>query len=440
MQDESIPFEETNMPIPNVDAGFDHNKDGARKKRRLKRIVCPFCCQPVLAEIGKPCPNGDVVKDEVGTERKLCISNARGIPLPDEVFTHRLFPIIIDGAPSSGKTHYLTVLQRTLRNNPHLWKCDDGCERWEILPIDYKFNQAASIESPDGGNPFRLNEKRLYEDHWTLESTKKDDEHPPLLISATYRRGLDHLFEEPYPLSAHKILISITDTAGEHSELGGLKEEERNYCSAKIICGRIFVTESNSERGIKDTEKTITKITDIASTRRFKKKVPLAFCVTKLDVRMDFNDIFAGSSVDGICGTDVSIEGKVALMDIQRRADRLRELICPGESSIENARGRQLVSLIDKFSYSMLFPVSALGFEPFVKDSKTGGVVQDSGAKKIKDTYPQPRFILDPLLWILWQHGLFGGVWSRSSDGGCAQRIKSIFSNVIAKNREGGVK
>ena len=37
MQDESIPFEETKMPIPNVDAGFDHNKDGAGKKRRLKR-------------------------------------------------------------------------------------------------------------------------------------------------------------------------------------------------------------------------------------------------------------------------------------------------------------------------------------------------------------------------------------------------------------------
>jgi len=65
----------------------------------------------------------------------------------------------------------------------------------------------------------------------------------------------------------------------------------------------------------------------------------------------------------------------------------------------------------DSFKYHSFFAVSALGYDQFKTDAD-GKLVQDSttGAISLKNV-PKPIRVLDPLLWILWQHGKLGGTW-----------------------------
>lgn len=322
-----------------------------------KKIICPFCYREAFTEPGKTCPHDN------------CLSNRRGIPLPGEVFTHELFPIVVVGAPSSGKTHFLTVLQHLLRRDS-FWP-----EFWQWKAVDYLMDQSAELETEDG-NPFRYWEKILYENRQTLPSTQKEGDHPPLLLSVSFDRSLRHFFHEPR--RKRDLLIAFTDTAGEHSQGGGLLKFEENYAAAKVARG-IVVFLDVGELGNPHLAGTV--VSDLRRGRR--SSVPLALCMSKLDMLSD-------EVVNSFRDSDLSVEGKVMLCDIVSRSDAVKQLI-GGTELVNNVTG--------SFKYTSFFAVSALGIKPF----------ESSGVLK-KEEFLQPRFVLDPLLWLLWQHGYIGGV------------------------------
>ena len=63
------------------------------------------------------------------------------------------------------------------------------------------------------------------------------------------------------------------------------------------------------------------------------------------------------------------------------------------------------------FDYLAFFGISALGIDPFVMESGKRKVLTVSGKQgfKLKEEFPQPLHVLDPFMWILWQHGLLDG-------------------------------
>ena len=323
-----------------------------------KKIICPFCYREAFTEPGKTCPHDN------------CLSNRRGIPLQGEVFTHELFPIVVVGAPSSGKTHFLTVLRHLLSSN-NFWP-----DFWQWKAVDYRMDQSVELETEDG-NPFRYWEKILYNDHQMLPSTQKDVDHPPLLLSVSFNRSLRNLFHEPY--RKRDLLIAFTDTAGEHSLGGRLLKFEENYAAATVARG-IVVFLDVGELGNPHLAGTV--VSDLRRGRR--SSVPLALCMSKLDMLKDYFETFHD--------TDKSVEGKAMLCDIGNNSDAVQHLI-GGTELVNNVTG--------SFKYTSFFAVSALGMEPF----ESPGIL-----KKEMEKDWQPRCVLDPLLWLLWQHGYIGGV------------------------------
>lgn len=325
-----------------------------------RKITCPFCYREVSAETGKPCPLDN------------CLSNRRSIPLPGEAFTHELFPIVVVGAPSSGKTHFLTVLQHILRRDS-FWP-----EFWQWKAVDYLMDQSAEPETEEG-NPFRYREKVLFEDRQTLPSTQKDVDHPPLLLSLSFDRSLRHFFHEPR--RKRDLLIAFTDTAGEHSQGGGLLKFEENYAAAKAARGLVVFLDVE-ELGNPHLAGTV--VSDLR--RGGRSSVPLALCVSKLDM--------LPGDVNQFHDSDRSVEGKVMLCDIANNSDAVQALI-GGTELVNNIKG--------SFRYTSFFAASALGIDPF----------ESLGVLKVG--FPQPRCVLDPLLWLLWQHGYVGGIDKRKA-------------------------
>ena len=126
-----------------------------------KKIQCPFCYKWRRIARGKTCSNPD------------CMAHKYSAAIPEEAFTHKLFPIVIAGASSSGKTHFLTALLHRLRES--FWK-----EYWQLNPIDYNFGPAGG--KPSETNPYCRNDLTLFTDRQTLSSTQAIGPHPPLLL------------------------------------------------------------------------------------------------------------------------------------------------------------------------------------------------------------------------------------------------------------------
>jgi len=102
--------------------------------------------------------------------------------------------------------------------------------------------------------------------------------------------------------------------------------------------------------------------------------------------------------------TDLSIPGRLMLPDIENNSRAVRIWMTG------NAMHSTAQNVESSFRYHAFFASSALGVNPFKLDSN-GAPSRDisTGATILKGP-PSPLRVLDPLLWILWQHGKLGGL------------------------------
>lgn len=356
----------------------------------VKSVVCPFCYTQIKAKVGHPCPN------------ESCYSHRRGIPLPDEVFTHELFSIAIVGPASSGKSHYLAALKHSLVDEAFWGRGDKRGGYWNWSFVTYYNPDNADNQSVD--NPYIRYEENLYGDgvHITLDSTKRDDEHPPLLLSLKYLHPISRMFDEPR-FRKKSLLVAITDTAGEHSHRESAGALEDNYpVLKKLIRGFIVMLSPKAELCSSEAANVVLSWIKGSSD---KVDLPIALCLSKIDELSHEEGPKGWAWLNAEkYNTDLSVSGRLRLHDIKNHS-----LDISGWMK-RNALRSTALNVESSFKYHAFFASSALGRDPFQTDPSTGLPLHDSaGAMKLKGV-PSPLRVLDPLLWILWQHGKLGGL------------------------------
>lgn len=359
---------------PSADSSQTENSNSASSKRK-KTIICPFCYR-----------EQKVVKNSICTNQE-CYSYKKGIILPDEVFTHELFPIVIVGATGSGKSHFLATLKHRLVNET-LWE-----DYWRWSFVSYYNPNNRDKQQLD--NPFINYEIQLYENNKTLYTTQAAGDHPPLLLSLKYRHPIKHIFQEPYLLKKN-LLIAFTDTAGEHSQNESVAALEENYPALKLAKGIIVMVDPNELES--ETSPANTVISSFKGSSP-KSKTPFALCLTKLDKFSHLTDLEIQGWLDSKnSNTKINTSGFLHLSNIERNSREISDWLEKKKNSLND-----LIQNVNKvYKYSAFFAVSALGVDPFKEDNK------EESSKSLRGK-PSPLRVLDPLLWILWQHGKLNG-------------------------------
>lgn len=372
----SVSASSTMAQKPSEDSGTDG-----------KMVVCPFCYTRIKGKMGMPCTNDK------------CYSHRREIPLPAEVFTHELFPIAIVGASSSGKSHYLAALKHSLVNESFWGRGDRNGGYWNWSFVTYYNPDNADNQSAD--NPYIRYEDNLYSRKVTLESTKRDDEHPPLLLSLEYLHPIRRMFDEPR-FRKKSLLVAITDTAGEHSHSESIGALEDNYPVLKKLIKGVIVMVDPKEL---NSSGAANAVLSWFKRKRGKANLPIALCLSKIDELshdqevspVNWNWLDAKNS-----NTDLTISGRLVLPDIERNSLAVRKWM------FGNAMHTTAQNIESSFRYHAFFASSALGVEPFKLNTDGRPLFDSSGAMMLRGE-PKPLRVLDPLLWILWQHGKLGG-------------------------------
>ena len=353
-----------------------------------KNAVCPFCYTEQMLEEGKKCPNDN------------CYSHLHDIPIPLEVFTHKLFPIAIVGASSSGKSHFLAALKHCLVNEG-FWGEGNENGYWKWSFVEY-FNPA-NKDNTDLDNPYITYEENLYINHRTLDSTRRDDEHPPMLLSLEYLNPLQRMFNDPLVFKK-SLLVAITDTAGEHVQGGSIGALDINYpVLQKMVKGAIVIVDPKEARG----EGTVSVNSVLAWFKRGneKSRIPIAFCMSKIDELAKGNETIPPDWLDERFNTNIDNIGQLFLPDIENNSNAVYEWMM-GRSFLKPTAE----DLKNSFRYHAFFATTALGIDPFALDWNGKPKVDSSGgAFVLKNGSPKPLRVLDPLMWILWQHGQLGG-------------------------------
>lgn len=321
--------------------------------------------------------------------------------MPDEVFTHELFSIAIVGAASSGKSHYLAALKHSLVNEAFWGRGDKRGGYWNWSFVTYYNPDNSDNQSVD--NPYIRYEDNLYGSNITLDSTKRDDEHPPLLLSLEYLHPISRMFEEPR-FRKKSLLVAITDTAGEHSHSESVGALEENYpVLKKLIKGIIVMLDPKELR----SSGAANVVLSWFKRNRGKVNLPIALCLSKID-ELSRNRESCPANWDWLdaknSNTDLSVPGRLILPDIERNSLAVRRWMS-GNTMHSTAQNVE-----SSFRYHAFFASSALGVEPFKLDSDGAPSRDVSTGATLLNGDPKPLRVLDPLLWILWQHGKLGGL------------------------------
>lgn len=330
--------------------------------------------------------------------RPECESNKRKIPLPKEVFDHEVFPVAIVGASSSGKTYYLTALMNEFVENP-IW---DG-DYWRLEMVHY----ANDMEHESIDNRFVEHWRALFRNRTPLRNTQTNEYLSPLLLSVEYfRRGSKNwLFREP--LLKRKQLLVFHDVPGEfttsddarmaltsrYGVLGAAKgiivlvePKELPLLRAELV-GRHKIPNMPGGGFAQDA------IKGLRVAKQHRK--PVAVCLSKADLFLDIPSVVEQDShLAQYKQTADGEAGCLQLNDIAEVSSYVRNIF-------ERFDGDDILSLLDKsFHYSSLFAVSSLG----------EGVVDSFSNSFKRDARIRPLRVMDPILWMLWQHGLLNGV------------------------------
>ncbi len=154
---------------------------------------------------------------------------------------------------------------------------------------------------------------------------------------------------------------------------------------------------------------TLQSVLSIAEIRKAMKRKPVAVCLTKTDAlcavdKLDPQDVLA--SPQDIVGRSAEDEGRIKLVDLRDLSEATEAYLAEMDNDAGFRDGRPAHDGISGsasfFKYRAFFATDALGAAIQTARLTAEGNRMFTGL-------PVPRRILDPLLWVLWQHGLVGG-------------------------------
>ena len=378
----------------------------------MREITCPFC----LSTIKVAAPAKGPFPDQYCGR---CESR-----VPEEALYSELLPIAVVGPSRSGKTHFLTVMAHQLLEDV-------------VWPSYWMASRIVRVRRPDGDDESR-NSFATSDDHFlNCEERLYPQAGAGVILPQTERRGESRLplslvvhlsFERPSsfwgrePYGRRNVLLTFTDTAGEdltHTGWGGIVEKYPvlETGRAKAIMALVDPAELTSIRddivanpileqrfadvGVElKVQATMASVLSIPQIRKMR-RVPLAVCLTKTDGLAQLgqfgDDNPMATPRNALSGVRDSSLGSVNLSAVCELSDAVRRFLVSKDRDGDD----KIARAASNFRYHSFFAVDALGAA--IKSVETV-----EGQRLMRGT-PSPRRVLDPLLWILWQHGYVGG-------------------------------
>lgn len=387
-----------------------------------KNIVCPFCFADCTVDVPEKSSNPFPVQ-----YCGRCHSQ-----IPADSLGCRLFPIAVVGPSGSGKTHFLTVLAHLLCEGA-LWPT-----YWTATRVIRRSDPGAEGRSSAGSDDeFVTWEEKLYPQKSAsgtilAQTDQRSETAPPLslVIHLSYEsKSLANRVKEPY--RKKDILLAFTDTAGEDLTHMGWDAVARKYpiFGRRLAEGLIALVNPTQLSAVKDecnsgnpvlkgkyeqsglvlsAFATLQSVLSIPEVRKSMKRKPLAVCLTKTDAlvaldKLDPQDYLAGTQ-DIVC-REPADEGRIRLSELKDLSSATATFMAEmdGDSGFQEGRAAAdgIAGSASLFKYRAFFATDALGSA--IQTARRVG----SGARMFSGR-PVPRRVLDPLLWILWQHGLVG--------------------------------
>lgn len=363
----------------------------------MKKFTCPYCygehtvktcemrCSYNVRGTKDTCYKG-IVKDAKGNipdkykescmkcthARKSLFCPVHGNEIPMDCTHTDGAPIALIGAKASGKSNYIAVLIREIRNK---------------MPMPYSctLNTTANQETVDTYRDvyeYPLTNKRV------VDATNTMDVVPPLI----------------YPLAFNKtkknVLLTFYDTAGENLDKSDRMDVMNQYIpnSKGIILlldplqvpairdqlvGKMKLPAQNS-----DTSEILSRVVSIIRNIKNLKPnqnidIPIALAFTKIDALEQFGIIGPGDCLAR--ESEHITRGAYVLSEHESTKYEM-------EGILGQYVGNEVLAMLENFKSWAIFGLSALGSIPDDKNNITAGDIR-------------PRRVLDPLLWILAERG-----------------------------------
>jgi len=368
------------------------------------KFTCPYCYAEhdikdcglkcsynIIGNADKKCKFG-IVKydDQFGNDwiplahKKKCINckeaaqslfcNERWKEIPREFLDMRSLPIALLGAKASGKSNYIGVLINEIRKKM-------------TSPFNCSLSMTCSQESKQAYND--LYYRPLYEAGYAVQATDLG-EIPPLIFPLRFMDTKNRI--------VNMAALTFYDTAGENLNDKKVMHEFNRYITNAhgiiLLLDPLQVPKIRkmlSDKGFNALPAQNTEIYDVLSIiidviRSVKNlkgqiQIPLALVFTKIDVLEQYNILPEDSCLKE--ESDHIKRGAFMKPDFENTNIQMKDLI-------DNWLDADLLGFINQFKQHSFFGVSSLGGNP----------VNNKLSKEIC-----PRRVLDPLLWLLAEHG-----------------------------------
>lgn len=375
----------------------------------MKKVTCPFCLMECKVRV--PSRSGRFAAQACPRCSSL---------IPEESLYSELLPIAVVGPSRSGKTHFLTVMAHLMLEEV-VWS-----SYWTASRV---MRKVARKSGDDGGGRFSDDEFLNFEECLYPQSgaglilrqtERRNASRPPLslVMHISFNKPSGVYGREPY--GRRNVLLSFTDTAGEDLTRTGWGDVVKKYPvlsgnRAKAMIALVDPAEFSAVRDEIRTSQhlagkyadvgielkvlaTMESVLAIPQIRKTMREVPLAVCMAKTDALVSLGKIDAqnplAGPVDALYGLSGE-EGRInlsAINDLSDVSEAFFDTLNPGGT---------IASSASLFKYRSFFSVDALGLA--IKS------VETVDGQRIIKSMPRPRRVLDPLMWILWQHGYVGG-------------------------------
>lgn len=342
-------------------------------KKSMVKYICPDCGKEVKR---KPWM-GDKVKCEDGG-----IASIRSCPkcdktLPKAALETPNLPFSIVGVSGAGKTNFITVMMKELKNNG--LNLTIGGQTTETRNHQNEMERIIYNSYKDNMVPPSTNRDEIFPQIWYVRNNQKGNRNEVPTYTFTIFDGAGESHEDIDPNSAEyryinaskAIILTIDPLVFSSIVRGGFVDPSVLYNSR------------GGEVSEKDASEVINGVADYIKSARGistnkKLDVPVAVVLTKIDTVLS-HPAFGSHAL--IQSSSLNIRnGKVDLTEMQQVDMEIRNwLYTIGEDAFINA-------LNSNFKEYMLFGVSSLGAPP---------TDVDSFPKEI-----HPHRILDPILWL----------------------------------------
>ena len=377
-----------------------------------RNVICPFCFNEVR------------VVDSINGTFPDQYCDRCDSRIPEESLFSELLPIAVVGPSRSGKTHFLTVMAHQLLEDvlwPSYWV---STRVIRVRPHD-DYVPSSFVTSDDAFLNF---EESLYPQSGIgviLQPTDRYDKVRlplSLVVHLSFEMPSSAFGTEPY--GRRNVLLAFTDAAGEdltHTGWGDIVEKYpilgkgmtkaiialidpaeltglRDNIVANPILERQF-GEVGVELKVQTTMASVLSIPQIRKMRR----IPLAVCLTKTDGLASMKQFADDDPIIGRENALFGVErrpGCVNLSKIRELSDSVKRFLPTKDKDGDN----KIARVASNFRYHSFFAVDALGSA--IK------AVETVDGQRLMRVPPNPRRVLDPLLWILWQHGYVRGVYA----------------------------